>query len=334
MTLSYNKDILAILEPRFHAEELHGYFGGHFSPDNSRFFAATYVALETIDWRDYSYWLGSRGHSFTGLDFDLLKKPIDDHSYQTKSTDECIEQGIYKGYSLQFVGIWHEGEWYILYDLTFFGEQMPEPTAKAFLNKRYDSPDSWNSGSFRLEWPLKIPGKNMPIRDIEMEEFSGQPWLVSHLKVEHNREVNRTFTAYVNSAIIEPFLKQMRIQFQEEYNEFGPMFTQGCILVFPALKSYFLTVTMARHRVKGFRLVWFFYHFSQAKFYRWTYPPLRFSEANYYVPQDVIMDLQEISDWNDYQFLNSSRTLDDPEFWSEYVLKSENGKYTWLEEIG
>jgi len=251
-----------------------------------------------------------------------------------KSTDECIEQGIYKAYSIQFVGICHEGEWYILYDLTFFGEQMPEAAAKGFLTKRFDSPDAWNSGSFRLEWSLKLPGREKPIRDVEMEEFSGLPWLVGYLKVEHKRKVNRTFTDYSNTAVVEPFLSKMRIEFHEEFSEFSPLFSAGCTLVFPADKSHFLAVTMARHQTKGYRLVWFFYSFSLGKFYRWTYPQPRFSGGHYAYNIDIIMDLQDISKWDDYQFLNSSRTLDEPTFWSEYVLKRADGNYTWLEEIG
>src|ERR1700722_2438701 len=333
MIFSNNKEILAILKPRFHTQELHGYYGGRFSPDNSKFFAATYIALETIDWQDYRYFFASRGHSSTGLDFELLKKPIDEHSYQLKSTDERIEQGIYKAYSIQFVGICHEGEWYILYDLTFFGEQMPETAAKAYLTKRFDSPDAWNSGSFRLEWPLKLPGRETPIRDIEMEEFSGLPWLVGYLKVEHKRKVNRTFTDYANTAVVEQFLSKMRIEFHEKFKELSSLFSAGCTLVFPANKSHFLAVTMARHQTKGYRLVWFFYSFSFGKFYRWTYPQPRFSEGHYAYPEDIIMDLRNISEWDDCQFLMSSRTLDDPNFWSEYVLKEVKEKYAWLEEI-
>jgi len=56
---------------------------------------------------------------------------------------------------------------------------------------------------------LKLPGREKPIRDIEMEEFSGLPWLVGYLKVEHKRKVNRTFTDYANTAVVEPFLSKV-----------------------------------------------------------------------------------------------------------------------------
>jgi len=58
------------------------------------------------------------------------------------------------------------------------------------------------------------------------------------------------------------------------------------------------------------------------------------SEGYYFDGDDVINVLKDISEWNDRRFLNSSRTLDDPNFWAEYVLKKEAGGYLWLEAIG
>jgi hypothetical protein len=75
MIFSNNKEILAILKPGFHAQELHGYYGGRFSPHNSKFFVAIFIALETIDWQDYCYFFASKGHSSTGLDLGRPKNP-------------------------------------------------------------------------------------------------------------------------------------------------------------------------------------------------------------------------------------------------------------------
>jgi len=47
----------------------------------------------------------------------------------------------------------------------------------------------------------------------------------------------------------------------------------------------------------------------------------------------VIDAISDISGWDDYDFLTSSRTLDDPAFWSEFVLKRAGGRYQWLEEL-
>jgi hypothetical protein len=67
---------------------------------------------------------------------------------------------------------------------------------------------------------------------------------------------------------------------KEKQNSFLKSYAE-CILVFPASKLYFLAVTMARDKSKGYRLAWFFYDFSLGKFYRWTYPQPRYSEWHY-----------------------------------------------------
>ena len=331
--LSYNTEILNILLPRSHEQELHGYYGGVFSPDKTKFLAYTYVRLDEIDFEEYSYTLTSSGYSSIGTDTDITKKYLDDHSYQMKSLEECIEQGIYKAYSVKFNGAFYEGEWFINNDITFFGEQMDEEGAKAHLGNDHKYPNRWQVGSFGEGWSHKIPGTDQPIRNVEREEFPGMPFLVSHIKIERKTQVNWAFAKYMNATLIHPFLRQMRIRFFDEFVEFISLFGEDYYVVFPNNKAVFLVVTMAKHRTLGYRLVWFFYDFGTGKFYRWIYPQPRYSEHSYHYSEDLIIDLQAISDWNDPGFLNSSRTMDDQRFWSEYVLKTTEGQFHWLKEI-
>jgi len=326
-------EILTILEPRVHAEELHGYYDGKFNPDKTKFVGYTYVPLDSIDLNDYRYMLTSSSYSSTGVDLEKRKKYLDAHSYQMKSAEECIEQGIYKAYSMRFQGVYFKDEWFILPELVFFGEQMTEEEAKAFLSMRESHPDHWNASPFDVGSSFTLPGTNEPVREIEREEFKGMPWLVSQIKIDNKNKVNRAFSHYMNVTVVHPFLCRMRVRSFDEFPEFMSLFGEDYTLVFPESKTFFLIVTMAGHRIKGYRLVWFFYDIAQGRFYRWTYPQPRFTEWSYHYPEDVIMDLQAISDWDDCRFLNSSRTMDDQRFWSEYVLKKEEGRYRWLEEI-
>ena len=71
-------DILAILEPRFDKQELEGYSGGVFNPDQTKFVARTYVRLKDIEFDKYGYLLTHSGHSATGIDFERQKKYLDD----------------------------------------------------------------------------------------------------------------------------------------------------------------------------------------------------------------------------------------------------------------
>lgn len=42
----------------------------------------------------------------------------------------------------------------------------------------------------------------------------------------------------------------------------------------------------------------------------------------------------QIAEFEGFFILSNSRTLDDPNFWAEYVLKKESGQYLWLEAVG
>lgn len=331
--LIYNPEIYYILERRVDQQQLQGYYGGKLSPDKTKFFAYTYVRLNAIEFEDYRYLLTSTGCSSTGVDFEKLKKIVDERAYQMKSTEECIQEGLYTAYTIKFFGVYCDEKWFILDELLFFGEDMSEEAAKTLLSRYDDHPDRWNLGPFEIDRPLNFPGTDKPMRDIEEEEFAGVPSVVSRLKVEQKMKVNRAFGQYMNASVVHPFLKRMRIQFFEDFSEFLPLFDEDYTLVFPESKIYFLVVAMARHSTKGYRLVWFFYDTMLGKFYRWTFPQPRFNEWRYHYAEDVIMDLISISDWNDFRFLNSSRTMENPRFWAEYVLKKQDDRYHWLQEV-
>ena len=332
--LQQDPELLTILRPRTHERELLGFYGGMFSPERKKFVAHTYVRLEEIDYEAYSCILNSfSGYSSTGVDSERLRKYLDAHSYQMKSIEECIGQGIYTAYAVTFTGALYEQEWFVRANVVFFGELMNEEKAKAYLIWGYGDPGFWNQGVFDEVWPRQIPGTDKPVRDIEHEEFPGMPWLVSETKIEQKNKINRAFIQYMNVSLVFPFLQRMRIRYPDEFIEFNSMFGENYEMLFPQSKAYFLVVTMARQQTMGYRLVWFFYEPTAEKFYRWAYPQPRYSEWSYHYPEDVITDIGDISDWDDCGFLNSSRTMDDPRFWSEYVLKMENGRYRWLEEI-
>lgn len=330
---SYDPGLTAILEPRTYERELYGFRGGRFNPDRSKFFAYTYARLDSVEFDDYhAIFLDINSHSSVGADTERQMKWVDDRSYQMKDMEECIKEGIYLAWSFRFTGILYEQEWYVQKELIFWGEQLDEKTALAHHTRRLDDPDFWNKGMFGPPYVCKTPA-GLPIRNIEEEEFEGMPWLVSSIKIEEKGKINRAFERYMNLALVHPFLQRMRIGFPDEFVDFSSLFGENYTLLYSGERTYFLLVTMAKHRVEGYRLVWFFYEPTAATFYKWTYPQPRHSGWRYWYVEDVIVDLKDICEWNDSGFLNSSRTLDDPRFWSEYVLAHEGGRHLWLEPI-
>lgn len=320
--LAYNNEVFSILERRFDERDLIGFYGGLFSTDGEKFVGYTYVALDAVKADEYSYLL-HEGYSAIGADAERTKRYIDDNHYQYKNVVECIGEGIYNAFSIKFIGVYFEESWFVLKECQFWGDKVNEREAKELLGKLSNSPDFWNAGvlSDQVE------------RDIETEVFAGVPWVVSHIKAEEKGKVKRTFSAYVNAAFVHPFFRGLRIHFFEAYSTFQPLFGDDYTLVFPDTKEYFLVVAMAKHRVDGYRLVWFFYDMNSRTFYRWTYPQPVFSEWSYHYAEEAINALKSISNWNNYDFFLSSRTMDDVGFWQEFVLKREGDNYLWLESL-
>jgi hypothetical protein len=332
--LTNTEEILEILRPRVYNEELHGFYDGRFNSDKDKLVVVTYVQLDSNDYEKYnSLFADYSSYSYMGVDKEKTKIYLDNNQYTSKPLEECIKEKVFTAYSLLFTGAFIENEWFILRDLTFYGDKIDENDAKNRLESYSKDSDSWQTGAFEVDRHLKTVGKEMHIRDIDLEQFPGIPWLVSHLKSEKKAGINRAFSHYMNLSQVQPFLKQLRIKFFEEFAELHSLYGSDYLLLFPELKDRFLVVAMAKHQILGYRLVWFYYDSASNKFYRWNYPKPRFSSSSYHYSQDVIDDIHSISGWDDFDFLTSSRTLDDPHFWSEYVLKKVNGKFMWLEEI-
>lgn len=329
--LAYNSDIFSILERRVEAKELTGFYGGVFSADRQKFVGCTYVPLDTADADAYRY-LFSMGYSVMGADTEKTKKYLADKTYQYKDVSECISEGLYKAFSIRFYAAYFEGSWFVLRDFLFWGEQKSEEDAKELLETGSNTPDYWNNGGFATNLSTEAEARQF-VRNIDTEVYPDMPWLVSHIKAECKRKVKDAFVAYANAAFVQPFFQKMRIRFFEAYSEFQPLFGDDFTLVFPENRKYFLVVAMARHQMDGFRLVWFFYDMNSGIFYRWTYPQPVFSEWSFHYAEDVINNLKSISDWDDYAFLTSSRTMDDVHFWQEFVLKREADGYKWLESL-
>lgn len=328
----YDHELLTLLEPRTYERELYGFRGGLFNASRTKFSAYTYARLDSVDYDDYQALFQDSGHSSVGADIERQKKWLDGRHYQMKDMDERIKEGIYLAWSIQFTGIFFEEEWFVQKELIFWGEQIDEAKSIAWLSRGLDDADFWNKGPFG-QLLVFDDSNGRPFRNIEAEEFAGAPSLVSHLKIEEKRKINRAFERYMNLIFVHPFLQSMRIRFPDEYVDFSSLFGDYTLL-YSRERTFFLLVTMARHRLKGYRLVWFLYDPSSSRFYRWTYPLPRYSEWDYAYGEDVIADIKDISEWNEHHFLLSSRTLDDPNFWAEYVWKAENGCYRWLEAIG
>jgi hypothetical protein len=56
-----------------------------------KFVAITYLQLDEIDFDEYRCFFPSSGYSSVGTDSEKTKKYLDEHHYQRKSVEDCIE---------------------------------------------------------------------------------------------------------------------------------------------------------------------------------------------------------------------------------------------------
>ncbi|SDP60285.1 hypothetical protein SAMN05428975_2024 [Mucilaginibacter sp. OK268] len=332
---NYNSDLEAILLSRVNAKLLVGYLGGAFSPQKDKLYAATLVDISTIDYDDFAYLHEQvNGHSITNFDPELTKKYISNNSWQYKSTEECIEEGIYQYFSIIFTGIYFEQQWFIIKELCFYGDLKPERDIKENIIKITDYENFWEQSIFRPQEPLTInrDGETITIRRVEMEEFKDNPSLVALLKQGKKEKINRLYNNYIEAEFIVPFFERLRINYSQQYQEFEAL-RVGYTTIFPEHKSYTLFCSLVKDADKNYALYYFLFDTRTRKFYRWTYfTPIGF-DFSFFYGQLIIDDLKQISQWNDIDFLDSSCTMDDEAFWDNYVFARNGNHYTFLEEL-
>ncbi|WP_419701314.1 hypothetical protein [Mucilaginibacter sp. NFX135] len=332
---NYNSDLEAILLSRVNANLLVGYLGGAFSQKNDKFYAATLVDISTIDYDDFAYLHEQvNGRSITNFDPELTRNYISNNSWHNKSVEECIEEGIYRYFSIIFTGIYFEQQWFIIKELCFYGDLKSEQAIKESIIKKSEYEDFWEQSIFRPQEPLTInrDGETITIRRVEMEEFKDNPSLVALLKQEKKEKINRLYNNYIEAEFIIPFFERLRINYSQRYQEFEAL-RVGYTTIFPEHKSYTLFCSLVKDADKNYALYYFLFDNRIRKFYKWTYfTPISF-DFSFFYGQLIIEDLKQISHWDDIGFLDSSCTMDDEAFWDNYVFAHNGYHYTFLEEL-
>jgi hypothetical protein len=104
-------------------------------------------------------------------------------------------------------------------------------------------------------------------------------------------------------------------------------------MIFPIHKKYTIITMMVVDVQNLFRLEYYVYLQTTQKIHRWKYPQGRDGITSFDYADEIIKVLSKISGWDHIDFLNSTRTMDDENFWNNYVFKKENGNYIYLEEV-
>ena len=99
--------IQQLLDTHVERALLTGLYFGVFNSEQDKFFAAAYVPIVKEEYEGVSWYLEKirNKHSYTlPANKEKYRKYNDDRSYHIKSTEECIEEGLYVAYTISFIG--------------------------------------------------------------------------------------------------------------------------------------------------------------------------------------------------------------------------------------
>ncbi len=327
-------ELRAILFPRTEKRLLEGYFGGIFNGEGTKFFAATFVRIADIDYEEFEYELeriNGSGSSYMFVDHSKLTKSITPEAYVAKSISELIDEKTLLYFSLKFIGVHFENEWFILKTLTFYGDEKTEGELKHYIKAQVERFDFGDNSLF-LPWtPITVErdGKAMVIRNVNYEEFKNAPYLVAMLKQTKKEKVNLAFVNYINEEYASTFFEKLKITFHGEYQSFCPLWSNYA-MIFPESKSQIIICSLVENSMGKWRLKYFLLQLENKKWYEWVYFSSEEYDFLFFYSDLIIDDLKTISNWDNDDYLDSSCTMDDEVFWKEYVFKEEDGEYLYL----
>jgi hypothetical protein len=331
--------VYQILERQVPQYLLKGYTADVLDADAGRFYAYTFNRLGPEDHETAStlnlYF--TSGNGCWGVDDEKSRIYMDNgRTYRHKDTEQCIKDGLYHAYAAKFYGCLYEGWWYIMKELTYFGEHMPEKEAHELLTAKGDLNSILEYGIYLpigSHFPSYQPGVEGMRRGVEYLEFVGEPELVAYSKQEKKSAQCRAFTHFMNQDIFLPFKDRLRVARFEAFSDLIPLYSNDFIMIYPKTREFILIPAMVKDIQDTYRLCYFFWHARNRKMYEWTYFEPETSTFGYHYSESIIENLSKISGWNEIGYLNSSCTLDDKGFWDTYVLQMENGKYAYLKEL-
>ncbi|MBX3255951.1 MAG: hypothetical protein KF862_17585 [Chitinophagaceae bacterium] len=333
-SMTHPSVVYSILQKHLPASMLQGYVSGIIDETGSRLYAFTFVEIDPGTFQnDYFDWM----YSSTGFDEEKTRIYIDDGKcYQHKDLTQCVQEGIYRAFSLKFYGYFYEGCWYIAKELMYFGELITREDILKYLAEGIDNNTILSSSYYEpmeAHFPQWNPNEKPMSRGVEFLEFVGMPGLVAYVKQEEKQALLRAHSQYLYLETFKPMMDRLRAKYFEEYAEFITLYSIEPTLIFSTCRNFVLTPIMVKNAKEEYRISWFFRNDDEKKMYKWNYfePDTYLSSIHY--SQEIIHDLSALCYWNDYTYLNSSCTLDDDNFWKSYVLVKENGLYKHLEEL-
>ncbi|HEY4197184.1 MAG TPA: hypothetical protein VGM63_16695 [Mucilaginibacter sp.] len=354
---SEKEKVYEVLRPQIHKDILRYLTGGFFDKDQKRFVAFALMPVNKDYFWKYDYLLDfSGGHS--AMLFDLppeKQRPPGMYGLPEKSLKEYIEDKFYHYNLVSFYGEYDFNEWNILTSNCFTNTKKKTKMFENELSKlNGDIKDHFfnrslfeetrqyyeNQHSRLKKFREQREGLNSPYGDIEMKiptadrPFVGHSQLVALIRLKKKREVNQTYIDYCQKAIFEPLSVKLKTFYPDEYNCIESFQPYPFSILFPEHKRYCICICLAINKSKKTRLQFFLYLQENGIMYEWTYfPPSTYKDHK--ISLHTLHEIfQPISQMDSFDYLiNPECTLDDDDFWDNYVFKKEGSQYVYLKEI-
>lgn len=335
--MSTKAEVFSILERNVPNYFLKDYINGILNEEENMFYAFSVTDVNPERHNDYPHISQMGGYSSWGVDEeDCQIYSEDGNSYQYKDVNQCLQEGIFKAFSISFYGCLFNNRWFVMKELGVYGKL-------ANIKERTDELSSLTQTtnifkhSYFLPMELQIlpdGGNGKPlIRGEEFHEYIGYPSLVGYIMQEEKMQVMQAHQRYLVLDVIEPFLRQLRAT---RFNEFKRISTRSFIhpeMIFSTHRDYALIPLIVVNQQNEGHLYYFFWHAQEKTMYRWKYFDLKKVDDDYNYDEDIIEDLSKLTYWNTTNFLQSFCTLNDDIFWKHYVLAKDKDNYRYLKEV-
>jgi hypothetical protein len=116
----------------------------------------------------------------------------------------------------------------------------------------------------------------------------------------------------------------------DEFYGIQPVIHSGFIqLIYPHSKQHVLGGMIVTNKVGVSKADYYLFVMSERKFYKWTFPKHR----NTGDPLTIAMSeaIRNLSSWGtEFDLGDPAVTMDDENFWNEFVLKKQDNNYLYL----
>ncbi|MBO6621698.1 MAG: hypothetical protein JJ892_00250 [Balneola sp.] len=270
-----------------------------------------------------------------------------DKSLQIISDDIYDLDDVPKIYANVVVGINYNSKWYLKKDkVTYFNSDDFKVGKKEFFNNLQKwgffkenlsdfSPDFWETYFFeKVKDVTKEPDYEKYYESIYKSQerrnkgYIGMYEIVADQMRKEQAELAEQFKETIGEQILRPFLEQQKTDKPNEFTDYSLMYKKFT-LIFPKDRLVVLNPVQIEDN-KEQRQIRYFVVFPDTKeIYEWTYLKPKILEGkNWHYGSEIIEQLSTVTDWN-FGF----ETLDDQDFWNNYILKKDGDKYKYLIKI-